>query len=68
MMCYVCTPTSNNTDYLEIYNTFSKDEIVNIPICGTNAASNFTLKCPDGYKGCLTTIIHGNNNTIFTLA
>lgn len=59
-MCYVCIPRSNNIDYMEFDNTFSKDEIVNIPTCGTNEASTFILKCPDRYKGCLTTI-HGKN-------
>lgn len=61
MVCYVCTPSfiSDNTEYLEINTIFLSDDIENIPICGTIAANNFTLKCPDGYKGCLTKT-HGN--------
>jgi len=51
---------SDNTDIAsEIYTSFSTYDIENIPICGTNAASNFTFKCPKGFKGCLTKI-HGN--------
>lgn len=58
--CYVCTPSviSDNMDVSEIYNTFSNDDIENIPVCSTKAATNFTLKCPEKYKGCLTKI-HG---------
>lgn len=37
----------------EIYNSFPND-IESIPNCGSNTAKNFTLKCPAGYKGCLT--------------
>lgn len=52
----------------EIYNTFSNHTIKNIPTCGSNAAINFTLKCPEEYKGCLTKT-YGNafNQTHFNL-
>jgi len=58
--CYVCTPPliTDNTEASEIYITFSNYDIEKIPTCGSNAAINFTLKCPEGYKGCLTKI-HG---------
>ncbi|XP_050054192.1 uncharacterized protein LOC114119942 isoform X2 [Aphis gossypii] len=54
--CYVCTPNpiSDNTEASEISITFSNYDIETIPTCGSNSAVNFTLKCPEGYKGCLT--------------
>lgn len=54
--CYVCTPNpiSDNTEASEISITFSNYDIETIPTCGSNTAVNFTLKCPEGYKGCLT--------------
>jgi len=52
----VCSPNSisDNTEASEISITFSNYDIEIIPTCGSNAAVNFTLKCPEGYKGCLT--------------
>lgn len=54
--CYVCTPNliSDDMEASEIYNTFPNYDIKSIPTCGSNTAINFTLKCPEGYKGCLT--------------
>lgn len=61
--CYVCTPiVTDNTEASEIYNTFSSYEVEKIPTCGSNAAINFTLQCPVGYKGCLTKTY---GNTLF---
>lgn len=50
---------TDHTEASEIYITFSSYDIEKIPTCGSNAAVNFTLKCPEGYKGCLTKT-HGN--------
>lgn len=47
------------TEASEIYTTFINVDIENIPTCDSNAAINFTLKCPEGYQGCLTKI-YGN--------
>jgi len=57
----VCTPLliTDNTEVSEMYITFKSYDIEKIPTCGSNAAINFTLKCPEGYKGCLTKT-HGN--------
>lgn len=54
--CYVCSPNSisDNTEASEISITFSNYDIETIPTCGSKAAVNFTLKCPERYKGCLT--------------
>lgn len=59
--CYVCTPNSifDDMDDSEIYNAFPNYNIKSIPTCGSSAAINFTLKCQEGYKGCLTKI-YGN--------
>ncbi|XP_060879998.1 uncharacterized protein LOC132951940 [Metopolophium dirhodum] len=56
LSCYVCSPNSisDNTEASEISITFSNYNIETIPTCGSKAAVNFTLKCPEGYKGCLT--------------
>lgn len=55
MTCYVCRPPRNydNIEALENLKSLSYDVEI-IPTCGSNAARNFTLKCPNGYKGCLT--------------
>lgn len=45
---------SDNTEVLEFDVTFPNYNIEMIPTCGSSAAMNFTLKCPEGYKGCLT--------------
>lgn len=69
--CYVCNSEiiSDNPKVSELYNTFQNYDIKNIPICGSNAAINFTLNCPEGYKGCLTktdgNIINWQLNLLF---
>lgn len=52
----MCTPSLifDNTEASEIYSTFSNFDIEKIPLCNSNAATNFTLKCPKGFRGCLT--------------
>lgn len=54
--CYVCTPhfISDHMEASEIYTIFPNYNIESIPTCGSNSAINFTLKCPERYKGCLT--------------
>ncbi|XP_025412327.1 uncharacterized protein LOC112684839 [Sipha flava] len=60
--CYVCTPhlNSSDTEVSEDYFTFEDYNTENIPNCGSSSGKNFVLKCPEGYKGCLT-IIYGEN-------
>ncbi|XP_050436483.1 uncharacterized protein LOC126843165 [Adelges cooleyi] len=55
-ICYICSPQqlSDNTEASEIHNMFPDIDLQSIPSCGSNEATNFTLKCPLGYKGCLT--------------
>lgn len=53
--CYVCKPPQTNNDIEALENLKSLNyNIENIPTCGSNTARNFTLKCPNEYKGCLT--------------